>query len=68
MTQTVTMSQFLRHRIHRCGDLNLDRLLAFNHQRYEEEVKTGLHGKGAKKCKAKKAMSTGAVAPQADLI
>jgi len=31
----------------------LDRLLALNHQRYEEEVKAGLHDKG-KKSKAKK--------------
>jgi hypothetical protein len=27
----------------------LDRLLALNHQRYEEEVKAGLHDKGAKR-------------------
>lgn len=32
----------------------LDRLLALNHQRYEEEVKAGLHDKGAKKGKAQK--------------
>jgi hypothetical protein len=30
----------------------LDRLLALNHQRYAEEVKAGLHDKGAKKSKA----------------
>jgi hypothetical protein len=29
----------------------LDRLLALNHQRYAEEVKAGLHDKGAKKAK-----------------
>lgn len=29
----------------------LDRLLALNHQRYAEEVKAGLHDKGAKKRK-----------------
>lgn len=33
----------------------LDRLLALNHQRYAEEVKAGLHAKGAKKGKGKKA-------------
>jgi len=33
----------------------LDHLLALNRQGYEEEVKTGLHDKGAKKGKAKKA-------------
>ena len=32
----------------------LDRLLALNHQRYAEEVKSGLHDKGAKKAKGKK--------------
>jgi hypothetical protein len=32
----------------------LDRLLALNHQRYEEEVKAGLHEKGAKKAKKAK--------------
>jgi hypothetical protein len=37
----------------------LDRLLALNHQRYEEEVKAGLHDKGAKKIqKAKRAKAT----------
>jgi hypothetical protein len=30
----------------------LDKLLELNHQRYEEEVKAGLHAKGAKKSKA----------------
>jgi hypothetical protein len=29
----------------------LDRLLALNHHRYAEEVKAGLHEKGAKKAK-----------------
>ena len=33
----------------------LDRLLALNHQRYAEEVKAGLHEKGAKKGKGKRA-------------
>jgi hypothetical protein len=32
----------------------LDRLLQLNHQRYAEEVKAGLHEKGAKKGKSKK--------------
>jgi hypothetical protein len=32
----------------------LDRLLALNHQRYAEEVKAGLHQKGAKKAKQPK--------------
>ena len=36
----------------------LDRLLALNHQRYAEEVAAGLHDKGAKKGKSKKAKST----------
>ena len=31
------------------GRTVLDRILAFNHQRYAEEVKAGLHNKGAKK-------------------
>jgi hypothetical protein len=43
----------------------LDRLLALNHQRYEEEVKAGLHDKGAKKGKAKRSKSTAA---QMDLL
>ncbi|PLS79798.1 MAG: hypothetical protein CYG59_11360 [Chloroflexi bacterium] len=33
----------------------LDRLLLLNHERYEQEVKDGLHEKGAKKPAAKKA-------------
>lgn len=33
----------------------LDRLLALNHQRYEEEVKAGLHEKSAKKGKSRNA-------------
>jgi len=41
----------------------LDRLLALNHQRYEEEEAAGLHNKGAKKGKAKKAKSTSPTAP-----
>jgi hypothetical protein len=32
----------------------LDRLLALNHQRYDDEVKAGLHEKGKKKAKPKK--------------
>jgi len=36
----------------------LDLLLALNHQRYAEEVAAGLHDKGAKKDKSKKAKST----------
>lgn len=43
----------------------LDRLLALNHQRYAEEVKAGLHDKGAKKGKAKRSKSTAA---QMDLL
>ena len=42
----------------------LDRLLQLNHQRYEEEVKAGLHEKGAKKGKGKKK----AVSPEGDLF
>ena len=45
----------------------LDRLLALNHQRYQEEVKAGLHEKGAKKGGGKQAKSAGAAAPT-DLI
>lgn len=45
----------------------LDRLLQLNHQRYAEEVKAGLHERGAKKGKTKKAQST-ATSPQPDLI
>lgn len=43
----------------------LDRLLALNHQRYAEEVKAGLHEKGAKKGKVKK---VGPTASQGELI
>jgi hypothetical protein len=32
----------------------MDRLLALNHERYEEEVKAGLHDKKGKKSKRKK--------------
>jgi hypothetical protein len=39
-----TLSEPARHIV-------LDRLLALNHQRYDEEVKAGLHDKGAKKKK-----------------
>jgi hypothetical protein len=46
----------------------LDRLLALNHQRHAEEVKAGLHEKGAKKGKPKTAKSPGVAAPQVDLI
>jgi hypothetical protein len=44
----------------------LDRLLALNHQRYEEEVKTGLHDKGVKKAANKKKKS--APVPQGEQI
>ena len=45
----------------------LDRLLALNHQRYEEEVKAGLHDK--KKSKAKKSKLASGVAPvQPELV
>jgi hypothetical protein len=43
----------------------LDRLLALNHQRYEEEVKAGLHDKSAKKGKGKRAKNN---ALQEDLL
>jgi hypothetical protein len=46
----------------------LDRLLALNQQRYAEEVKTGLHAKGAKKAKARKPKPTPGVPPQPDLL
>jgi hypothetical protein len=36
----------------------LDRLLALNHQRYAEEVAAGLHEKGAKKSKGRKAKAS----------
>ncbi len=42
----------------------LDRLLQLNHQRYKEEVKAGLHDKGAKKIKGRKK----AVLPEEDLF
>ena len=45
----------------------LDRLLALNHQRYAEELKAGLHEKGAKKAKKLKARP-GAGAPQPELL
>jgi hypothetical protein len=41
----------------------LDRLLALNHQRYAEEVKAGLHDKGAKKAKAKTSLSVTGASP-----
>jgi hypothetical protein len=50
-----TMSESARRTV-------LDRLLALNHQRYEEEVKAGLHDKGAKR--GKRAKSSGAAAAQ----
>jgi hypothetical protein len=46
----------------------LDRLLALNHQRYEEEVKAGLHDKGAKKSKKSRAESAVAGVPQTDFF
>ncbi len=45
----------------------LDRLLALNHHRYAEELKAGLHEKGAKK-KGKKAKASTGAAPQVELI
>ena len=45
----------------------LDRLLALNHQRYDEEVKAGLHDKGAKKGKRGKAKSS-AASPEPELL
>ena len=45
----------------------LDRLLALNHQRYAEEVKAGLHDKGAKKGKKSKTKS-GNDAPQPEVL
>jgi hypothetical protein len=44
----------------------LDRLLALNHQRYTEEVKAGLHEKGARK--ATKTKTASAASTQTDLI
>jgi hypothetical protein len=52
----------------------LDRLLALNHQRYAEEVADGLHEKGAKKGKGRKAktsepeLTVPASRPQMDLL
>ena len=46
----------------------LDRLLALNHHRYAEELQAGLHEKGAKKSKAKKAKAAPGVTAQDDLI
>lgn len=45
----------------------LDRLLTLNHQRYAEEVKAGLHDKGAKKGASKKKKAD-AVTPHGELI
>ena len=55
-----TMSESARRNV-------LDRLLALNHQRYAEEVKVGLHDKGAKKGKRGKAKSS-AAAPAPELL
>jgi hypothetical protein len=48
----------------------LDRLLALNHQRYAEEVKAGLHDKGAKKGKSRgsRTAATSAAPAQGELI
>ena len=46
----------------------LDKLLELNHQRYAEEVKAGLHEKGAKRTKGKKATTAPGLAAQGDLI
>jgi hypothetical protein len=43
-------------------------LLALNHQRYEEEVKAGLHEKKAKGKRMKDKGKTGGALPQADLF
>jgi hypothetical protein len=53
-----TLSESARHTV-------LDRLLQLNHQRYEEEVKAGLHEKGAKRGKGKKAKM---VSPETDFF
>jgi hypothetical protein len=45
----------------------LDRLQALNHQRYEEEVKAGLHEKNETKTKSPKSQVTG-VTTQRELI
>jgi hypothetical protein len=45
----------------------LDRLLALNHQRYEEEVKAGLHDKGANKRKKSKTKPA-TTAPKPELL
>ena len=46
----------------------LDRLLALNHHRYAEELKAGLHEKGAKKGKKAKLKFGHAGAAQGELI
>ena len=46
----------------------LDRLLALNHQRHAEEVKAGLHDKGAKEAKARKPKAIPGTPPQPDLL
>ena len=46
----------------------LDRLLALNHQRYAEEVKAGLHDKGAKKGKGAKVKASAGGAAQGELV
>ena len=45
----------------------LDRLLALNHHRYAEELKAGLHDKGAKKGKKPKGKSAG-TKPEVELL
>jgi hypothetical protein len=46
----------------------LDRLLALNHQRYEEEVKAGLHSKGARKGKKSKETLGSVATPETKLL
>lgn len=52
-----TISEFARRAV-------LDRLLLLNHQRYAEEVKAGLHEKGAKKSKTPRTIKSVPLAPQ----
>lgn len=47
---------------------NLNRLLALNHHRYAEEVKAGLHDKGAKKGKVKKSKTITGMTFQTELL
>jgi hypothetical protein len=56
-----TLSESARHTV-------LDCLLALNHQRYEEEVKAGLHEKKAKGKRLKAEGKKNAASPQSGLL